>query len=336
MSTTQAPALSAPSPDRSVRLMVLGGFQVVLGVLCGLMAVMMGSLVLGGRMPQAPQGPQFSPRMMIPSLGIYVLIAVGFIWMGIGMIRIRRWAWALTLVMSWMGLICGLFASVIMPIFMTKTWGSLAEQNQMTTEMVRVMWTTTILVLIGLYVFLPGIFVVLCQPKSVRDTVYRRDPTPRWTDRCPMPVLALVIMHAAGALSTPSLAIYNWVVPVFGFFLSGPAGAAVICLLAVLLACLAWGTYRLKMLAWWGTVVLGIVYITNSVLFLRRGDLLTMYEKMGFPAETIDMIKKTGVLEMLTSYGVWINVAFGAVWFGYLLYLRRYFVRKSEIASVPL
>ena len=295
---------------------------------------MMAALVLGGRMPQAPQGPQLSPRMMLPSVAIYVVIAVAFVWVGVGMIRIRRWAWALTLVMSWMGLICGLFGSVMVPIFMTKTWGSLAEQNQMSPEMVRFMWATTILVIIGLYVFLPGLFVVFCQPKSVRDTVYRRDPTPRWTDRCPLPVLALVILHAAGAIFMPSLAIYNWVLPVFGFFLSGPAGAAVICVLAVVLACLAWGTYRLKMLAWWGTVVLGIVSIANSVLFFSRGDLLQMYEKMGFPAGTIDMIKKTGVLEMLTSYGVWMNVAFGAVWFGYLLYVRRYFVRKSEIAGV--
>jgi hypothetical protein len=334
MSTTPVSSPIAPSPDRSVQLIVLGGLQVFLGCLCGLAALMMASLFLGGRMPQAPQGPQFSPRMMIPSLGIYVLIAVGFIWMGIGMIRIRRWAWALTLVMSWMGLIVGLFASVMVPIFMTKTWGSLAEQNQMPPEMVRFMWTTTILVTIGLYVFLPGIFVVLCQPKSVRDTVYRRDPTPRWTDRCPLPVLALVILHAAGAICMPMMATYNWVMPFFGSFVSGPAGAAVACLLAVLLACLAWGTYRLKILAWWGTIILGIVYIANSVLFFRRGDLLQMYEKMGFPAETIDMIKKTGVLEMLTTYGVWMNVAFGAVWFGYLLYLRRYFVRKSEMAGI--
>jgi len=334
MSTTPALAPSAPPPDRSVRLMVLGGLQVFLGALCGLMAAMMASLVFGGRMPQAPHGPPLSPRMMIPSLGIYVAIAVGFIWVGIGMIRIRRWAWALTLVMSWIGLICGLFASVMMPIFMTKTWGSMAEQNQMPPEMVRFMWTTTILITIGLYVFLPGLFVVFCQPKSVRDTVYRRDSKPRWTDRCPLPVLALCILHAAGAGCMPVMAAYNWVMPFFGSFVSGPAGAAVACVLAVLLACLAWGTYRLKMLAWWGTVVLGIVYIANSIVFLSRGDLLPMYEKMGFPAETIDMIKKTGMLEMFTTYGVWINAAFGVVWFGYLLYLRRYFVRKSEMADV--
>ena len=334
MSTSQALAPSVPPPDRSVRLMVLGGLQVLLGCLSALGALMMAALAFGGRMPQPPQGPPFNPRMMIPNVAIYVVIAVAFFWVGVGMIRIRRWAWALTLVVAWMGLICGLFASVIMPIVMTKTWGSLAEQNQMSPEMVRFMWTTTTLILVGLYVFLPGIFVVFCQPKSVRDTVYRRDPTPRWTDRCPLPVLALCIMHAAGAVSMPLLATYNWVLPVFGFFLTGPAGAAVVCLLAVLLACLAWGTYRLEMLAWWGTVVLGIVYIANSIVLLSRGDLLPMYEKMGFPAETIEMIKKTGMLEMFSTYGVWMNVAFGAAWFGYLLYVRRYFVRESEMAGV--
>ena len=47
--------------------------------------------------------------------------------------------------------------------------------------------------------------------------------------------------------------------PLFGVFVSGAAGAAVILLLALVLAYLAWGTYRLRMAAWWGMLLLWIV-----------------------------------------------------------------------------
>src|SRR5579871_5934539 len=100
MSTTQLPGPSAAPVDRSVRLMVLGVLQILMGCLCALLGLMMASLVLGGRMPEGPQGPPMPPRMMIPSLEVYVVLAVGFIWIGLGMVGTRRWALALTLVLS--------------------------------------------------------------------------------------------------------------------------------------------------------------------------------------------------------------------------------------------
>lgn len=334
MSTTLASAPSAPSPDRSVRLMVLGGFQILLGCFSAFLAVMMGALFLGGRVPQSPQGPPFNARMMIPGVGMYLLIAVAFIWVGIGMLRTRRWAWALTLVISWMGLILGILGSVMMQVVMgPKYWAAIVDQGHLPPEMLRVMWATTTLMTIGLYVFLPGLFVVLCQPKSVRDTCYRLDPRPRWTDRCPLAVLAICIFHAFAVIGMFSLAPYNWTLPVFGSMLTGPTGALVICVIAIVLACLAWGTYRLNMLAWWSTLVLALVGTANSVVMLRQGDILSMYEKMGFPAETVDMIRKMGMIEMFASYGVWANIAIAVAYVGYLLYVRRYFVRKPEIAG---
>jgi hypothetical protein len=304
-------------------------------VLCGMMALIMSALVFSGRMPQGPQGPPLSPRMMIPSLSLYVVIAVACIWLGIGMIRARRSAWTLTLVISWMGLIVGLFAAVMMQFVMGgKSWDALAAENHMPPDMARIMWMTTTLTTIGLYVILPGIFVVLCQPKSVRDTVYRCDPTPRWTDSCPMPVLAVCLLLAFSVVWMPSMAAYNWMMPLFGYVLSGPAGAIAIGVLAILLALLAWGNYRLKLLAWWGTLVFSIVSGVSSAMMFWRGDILAMYEKMGLPAEQIEMIRKTCLLETMTRLGPWMNLGFAAAWLGYLIYIRRYFVRRSEIARL--
>ena len=48
MSTTQPPTTTSVYPDRSTRLMLLGIFQVLLGCLCGLMAVMLVAVSLLG------------------------------------------------------------------------------------------------------------------------------------------------------------------------------------------------------------------------------------------------------------------------------------------------
>jgi hypothetical protein len=100
-----------------------------------------------------------------------------------------------------------------------------------------------------IYVLLPGVFLVLCHRESVRATCQRRDPKTRWTDRCPMPVLALSIMMALSVLSISSLVAYGCVMPLFGVFISGAVGAVVILLISLVLAYLVWGTYRLQMAA---------------------------------------------------------------------------------------
>ena len=169
--------------------------------------------------------------------------------------------------------------------------------------------------------------------ESVRATCQRRDPQIRWTDRCPMPVLALSILHASSAaMWMPAMAVYGCVMPVFGVILSGAVGAAVILLLTLVLAYLAWGTYRLQMAAWWGTLLLWIAGTLNMITFSQTG-LMEMYEKMNMPAAQLDMMRKSGMIETMSRWMPWMGLVGGALWLGYLLYVRRYFVRNVEGVS---
>jgi hypothetical protein len=336
MSATQLPAASAAPVDRSVRLIVLGGCQVILGCLAAMISAFTVSIIVGGGFPQVPAEAQgaIDTRPMIPGVVVYLQLAIGFIWIGVGMIRIRRWAWTLTLVLAWIGLIAGLLSVVMVQIVMgQKSWAAIAEQSKLPPQTAQIMWITTTLTTFVIYVILPTFFVMMCQPKAVRDTVYRHDPTPRWTDRCPMSVLAISIMLVLSALQTPVLAAFNWMFPVFGVLLSGPAGAAVICSLIVCLALLAWGNYRLKPLAWWGTLLIGFASGLNWTLVSWRGGIMQMYEKMGLPPDQLELIRKTGMPETLARITPWTTLATGVAFLGYMLYVRPYFVAKSDIAN---
>ena len=107
MSTAQPPTMMPAYPDRSTRLTVFGIFQILLGCVCGLIGLMLVVVPTMGPTANAPQGQAMNTRMMIPGMVIYLLLAVAFVWLGIGSLRARRWAWTLTVVLSWMWLVMG-------------------------------------------------------------------------------------------------------------------------------------------------------------------------------------------------------------------------------------
>jgi predicted cobalt transporter CbtA len=91
MSTTQAPAASL-YPDRSTTLIVAGVFEFLLGCLCALLAAMMVAVKLLGPMAQPPQGHAMNPAALVQAMVLYGLLAAAFLWVGIGLVRARRWA----------------------------------------------------------------------------------------------------------------------------------------------------------------------------------------------------------------------------------------------------
>jgi len=337
MSIPQPLTTTSAYPDRSTRLLILGAFQVLLGCLCGLFALMMLMVAVSGQAPGAQPQPRQAMNMQTAFPGIfYLLLAVAFIWVGVGLARARRWAWTLTVVLSWMWLIMGLFSMVAFTFFMgPETWAAIAQQGKMPPEAVMAMRITAGAFLTCTYILLPGVFVIFCNHQSVRATCQRRDPKVPWTDRCPMPVLALSIIHAFAFASMFSVVPYGCVMPIFGVFLSGAAGAVVLLLIELVLAYLAWGTYRLQMAAWWGTLLLWIAGTVNMVVTFARTDLMEMYQKMGMPADQLEMIRKSGVVEAMNRGAPWIGLVVGAAWAAYLIYVRRYFLHGREGATRP-
>ena len=210
MSTHQPPTTPYMYPDRSERLVLMGFVQILVGCLCGLMAVMMVAVSLVGLMPRAPQGPSLNMQTMVPAMVFYLALAVVMTWLGIGLVRARRWAWTLTVVVSWMWLIFGLIGFVFFlfgvgPMMLS----SVAQQGTVPREVILAMVIVSGVFAACIYIVLPGVFLVVCHHESVRATCQRRDPKIRWTDRCPMPVLAVSILLAASVALVSSVLAYG-------------------------------------------------------------------------------------------------------------------------------
>lgn len=299
--------------DRSVGLILFGALQILLGVaaLCGLFAVAAASEL------QARGGAGAPPMSaMLPTILLYAIFAFYFFAVGIGSIRKRRWARALSLVVSAMWLVVGLIALVVVIILMPR-FTTLFPPSQSGAIV------ATMFGFLGvIYIALPLVLVLFYRGPNVKATVEARDPVTRWTDRVPLPILALVLVMAFSALSVVGATTYG-AVPIFGTILTGAPAAIVFVAIGILCAYLSVQLYRVKRSAWWTLVLLDIIGGANGAYTLARTDLEKLYDQMGLMTP---QLRAMHIFEIYRDPRLW---AFMAVcWlamFAYIIWTRRFF-----------
>ncbi|MGA2553793.1 MAG: hypothetical protein ABSF20_03310 [Smithella sp.] len=305
--------------DRKTGLVVCGILEIILGVLCALMALdFIVSPTLHNNAARSINAGTIA-RAGFP--------AILFIWTGIGSIKTRRWARALSLVLSWIWFLAGVGCLILMLVFMPNTQDQLSPKGQLSKEITVIAkyWIPGLMAVI--YAIVPAALVLFYGSRNVKATCELRDPLIRWTDKCPLPVLAVSLTYGLGACLMLSRGFYWWAIPFFGFVLSGMAGSIAALINILLLGYVAWGTYKLKITAWWCAILITVAWALSASITLSRVSLWDLYEKMYFPKQQ---------LEIMTQYIMphYASIALlSRVWVvciaGYLLYARRYFASSS-------
>ena len=324
---------SAEFRDRKTALLVFGIFEILFGALCALMVPFMLLGMLATAAVEESSTPPLNAGMMVPGLLFYVLLAVWFIWMGIGSIQTRRWARALLLVTSWLWLITGITGLLFMLLLLPDLFDQMGKNAQMPPEMAMVMKYVTIGYMGIFYVVIPGALVLFYGSKHVKATCEQRDPRIRWTDKCPLPVLALSLIFGFWAASVLLMGFYGWAIPFFGSILSGMAGAGVALLGMLLLGYVSWGTYRLTIKAWWCAVLLVVAWGISAGITFSRVSLMEFYERMNFPAQQLELMEQytlTHEPRIVLFSTLWVGVALA-----YLLYTKRFFARPPGGPNAP-
>jgi len=326
--------LSPPTyRDRRTGLIIFGIIEIIIGCFCLLFAPL---VVLGQMMAAKSTGHPPEYKMIVPSLVLYPAVAVGFIWLGIGSMLRRRWARALSLIVSWSWLLIGL-VSLVMFFVMAPTIfaAAMSGPQPLPPEARIVMMIVGGLTLGLLFVALPGALVLFYRSPHVKATCEAADPQRRWTDACPLPVLAASLWLFVGALWMPLMPIaYNSVLPVFGVLVHGMVGTLAFVALAVLWLYVAWALYRLKPIGWWlALITIGLMMISNAITFSTI-DIMEMYRAMGYSDEMLKQIQQFKI----SSRQILFCSFFGtALMVGYFLFIYRYFrtPRQSEAQPSP-
>jgi hypothetical protein len=319
-----SPDLPTPAPfkDRRTGLILFGILELLMGGLCLLLVpLMFFGQTMQARVTGAP--PQY--RMILPAVGVYGALAAVFVIVGIGSILARRWARALSLILSWSWLAVGLVTMVFEAVFLPRILATAAGPNQNLPPVAQhVMLVVTLAVLAVMFVAVPASLVLFYRSPHVRLTCEARDPVARWTDACPLPVLGMSVWLGLGALSMLMMGLgYGGVLPCFGVLISGWPGMVICGGLAGVWAYLAWAGYRLQPHAWWLTVGVLVLFAASAFVTFSRVDLMEMYRLMGYPEQQIEVMRRFSFLSG-PAFAAW-SLAGTVPMLGYLLWVKRFF-----------
>jgi hypothetical protein len=317
--------------DRSTGLIIFGILTILMGCVAGLFVLLM---LVQAAAVKTPNATPLSTILLV--IFMYGSLAVGLIWLGIGSIMARRWARALLLIFSWFWLITGIIMVIAVPILLPKTFADLPTntngQPGLPPGALAGVVIVTTLVIGVFFVLLPAVWIFFYNSRQVKATCEARDPVMRWTDACPLPVLALCLCLL---ISVPMLLLMpvmgHGVVPFFGTFLYGLPGSLFCLAMAALWAWCAWLLYRLDMRGWWLILIALVVFTVSGVLTYSRHSMLELYQLMGYPQAQIDQMQKMGLFT--GNWMAWWTLVFMVPFIGYVLFLKKYL--RGGSASLP-
>src|SRR5688572_8421786 len=170
--------------DRRGGLLAFGILQIILGLLAAGFVL----VVAAGHEMAAQRGGTASGSALASAIVVYGMAAVYFVVTGIGSIRARRWARALSVAVSAMWFVGGVVTLLVVAVVLPRALRAAPGANSSA-----VAWILVGTVIVG-GILLPLVFFLFYRRDDVRATCERIDAKPRWTDRVPLPVLALVMV----------------------------------------------------------------------------------------------------------------------------------------------
>jgi uncharacterized membrane protein len=265
----------------------------------------------------------------------YAGLAAVFIMLGIGSIQARRWAHALSLILSYLWLICGVLSVVlitaIIPVAI-RTAMYQAGNKDMPTGVLAVVLTVGIAFAALFLIVLPIAFLVFYSKQDVHETCRQRDPVERWTDRCPLPVLAMSLLFALAAFYYLVTGLAKPLLPFFGIYLVGIRGTIGLLFLAALEAYFSRAFFQLKRVGWWIAVLTRGLFLISLAITFMRNNLMDIYVKMGMSSQQLQQLDSNPIAH--SKAVLFFGLSFSLIFFGYLLWLKKYF-RNPNLAQEP-
>ncbi len=310
--------------NRRKGLVVFGGLTVLLGLL-GIVFV---ALIANAAIDANGEGSA-GVRLLVPSLSIYGLISLALVWLGIGSMRMRRWSRALLLIFGWSWLVIGSvvgLGSAATLVGLVQSDPTALDQSVVEGPSLLLQFAALVTVLVVVFVLLPILWITFYGSRSVKATCSARDPEECWTDRCPLPVLAVcvwLVVAIPHLLLTPI--VLPGVFPWFGTFLLGPSATSAYFLVAIFCAWAAWEFYQVRRIGWWVLILLlGVLAISHVVTYSLH-DVTGFPVGSGFPTE--QMTQMPQFQSMAEGFLTWTPAVVLGACLLYLIAISRFFHR---------
>ncbi len=262
---------------RSMVLRFIGVGLIVVGVLAALIAplevVTLYSFVEGGRFHYA--GFNFG-SLMFANVAIqvvgYYLMAILFIPLGYGHIKLLLWANRITETLLWIWLVAGFPLSLI--IFMMLLTSKDLPASSL---------PFLIFAYLLFYPILPILLLRFYRSSKTKVLFYRSELKSSWWDTIPQPVLVVggLMIVILAAFQVPLL--FNAAFSLFGQLVMKMTGALWIGASSLVLGVLIWGILRQKLWGWWGSVLFFSFHVLSAGITFMRISPQALVDTLHFP-----------------------------------------------------
>jgi hypothetical protein len=275
-----------PGRDRRTGLVVFGTLDILMGILCFSLAMLLLIAVSSGGL----HGMKTIHFFM--TMGFLFFLTAWFCTMGLGSIRARRWARALLVVGAWVAVFLSTLMLALLLHILPELYELVANSGLLAADLALGILYGLVCLAMVLLVACPLVAIAFYSKDSVRLTCERINPQPAWTDRYPLPLLAMGCICLFGCFSVVGAATTNYTVFLFGHIVSGGAGFIIITFLSAACAYVGWGAFTRKMHAWWGAYALVLLSSSSMMLTFSEVDMENLYVLMGYSTDQIEQIRK--------------------------------------------
>ncbi|HUW60697.1 MAG TPA: hypothetical protein VMZ06_06790 [Candidatus Bathyarchaeia archaeon] len=270
-------------------------------------------------------GPESEPARLFGSfrfaaitcliIGLYLAAGV-LIPLGWGHLKTRPWARPVSLALLHVWLVWGCFFALPL-IFAVFCDGLplLHPEHVFVAAFCLLAWPVAPLVLIRFY-----------QSQTVALIFQSRDAAAYWTDRIPVPNMALSFLFAVSGIACVFPILLNGVFPLFGILLSGLAGEVVLNTLMVCLLGLGWGLFHQKAWAWRGALASSAGLLSSAILTFPRLAYSDLLNSMNIPQYEAEKPQRTSLVGWHFAVIVGVPLLIALIM---TLFSRKYFQKRG-------
>jgi hypothetical protein len=187
-------------------------------------------------------------------------------------------------------------------------------------------------VLIILQLVFPLVAILFYSLKGVQATCERRNPSLCWTDRCPLPLMAMGFVSGVGVSTVLLGATTNYVVFVFGRIWTGFPGFLVVAAIAFACGYVGWGAFTRKMQAWWAAYAVILLTSSSMMLTFAEMDMEQLYGRMSYSLEQIAHLQQFQFISPATL--TFVTCIWGIMACTYLVWVRDCFLPEKDVTAV--
>lgn len=255
--------------------------------------------------------------LVVHNLGYYA-VAAAFIPLGVGHLKLRRWALTLTQLSLWFWIGIGILLSgnfiMLIPAAL-----ALARAQPVLLTRGAIIGVAAVLSLL----VLPILAMRFYRSEQIRLVFVQYDTNQYWTERYPFPLLAVLLLFVIMILGLHIAIFFQSLFPFFGSILLGRPAVYLVALCILLLGILIYGTVQLKPWAWWGSVVYVSVLSVSTAWSFSRYRVYDIILMLKLPAYEMAFLGKLPLVQEVYLVGLLTPPLLMAL--ALIVYSRRYF-----------